>query len=236
MMSQESKSVFPYVVDWLSVLVGDDQVFEIRGIGSGRKYSGFYDRAHIREAAMHALSLTDRKERGQWACNGIYWTLNPLDPSVLARRANRIDVASRDFSPARDADVISRRWVLIDCDPVRTAGVSSDADELRAAFDVIMEVRDHLRQWISTDSIFAESGNGFHLLYRVDMPNDEASTKTVRDILRYLASKFDTERAKIDTSVFNASRICKLYGTVSRKGDSTEDRPHRRAGMSEVGA
>jgi len=27
--------------------------------------------------------------------------------------------------------------------------------------------------------------------------------------------------------VFNPARICKLYGTLSRKGDSTPERPHR---------
>jgi hypothetical protein len=32
---------------------------------------------------------------------------------------------------------------------------------------------------------------------------------------------------KVDQTVFNASRIVKLYGTVARKGDHTPDRPHR---------
>jgi hypothetical protein len=235
MMSDESKRSLPYVVDWLSVLIAEDQVFEIRGIGQ-QKYAGFFDHAHILSAAQQALHLTDRRERsGQYSCRGVYWTLNPLDPSVLSRRANRVDWVAKDFPLARDADVLSRRWILVDCDPVRTAGVSSAADELKSSFEMICDVREHLRSYFVTDPIFAESGNGFHLLYRVEMPNDDASTKTVKDMLRYLASKFDTDRAKIDTSVFNASRICKLYGTVSRRGDSTDERPHRRAGMSEVG-
>jgi hypothetical protein len=221
-----------YVIDWLSALIAEDQVFEIRGLGQ-RKFSGFFDHQHIREAAHAALRLSEARDRdGQYLCHGIYWTLNPLDPALLARRANRIAYVDRDFNLARDSDVIRRRWLLVDCDPVRTAGVSSTADELEAAFEVICDARDHLRAYLATDSVFVGSGNGFHLLYRVDMPNDEASTKTVRDILRYLSSKFDTPRAKIDTSVFNASRICKLYGTTSRKGDSTGERPHRRAGFA----
>lgn len=234
MMTQESRRTLPYTIDWLSNLIAVDQVFEIRGLGQ-RKFSGFFDHAHIKEAAIAALTLSDQTDRsGQWECHGVYWTLNPLDPSVLARRANRVASVGKDFALARDSDVIRRRWILVDCDPVRTAGVSSASDELLAAFNMICDVREHLRTWFPIDPVFAESGNGFHLLYRVDMPNDDASTKTVKDLLRYLASKFDTDRAKIDTSVFNASRICKLYGTVSRKGDSTDERPHRRAGMSEV--
>lgn len=225
-------TILDYVSDWLTHLISEDQVFEIRGLGQ-HKYSGFFDHAHIREAAAAALGLSEsRGTDGQWKCHGVYWTLNPLDPSILSRRANRVAYVGKDFPVARDSDVIRRRWILVDCDPVRTAGVSSSADELIAAFHMICDVREHLRDYLVTDPIFAESGNGFHLLYRVDMPNDDASTKTVRDMLRYLANKFDTPRAKIDTSVFNASRICKLYGTTSRKGDSTEDRPHRRAGVS----
>ena len=36
--------------------------------------------------------------------------------------------------------------------------------------------------------------------------------------------------------MFNAARIWKLYGTICRKGDSTEDRPHRVAKLLEVPA
>src|SRR5690606_276671 len=35
----------------------------------------------------------------------------------------------------------------------------------------------------------------------------------------------------IDPKVFNASRICRLYGTRACKGDSTPERPHR---LSEI--
>jgi hypothetical protein len=44
-----------------------------------------------------------------------------------------------------------------------------------------------------------------------------------------LARRFDDERVKIDTSVHNPSRICKLYGTFSKKGDHTQARPWRRS-------
>lgn len=230
----ESRKIVPFVQDWLSHLIAEDQVFEIRGIGP-RKWSGFFDYAHLHDASIQALELSDqRSPYGGYSVQGVYWTLNPLDPSVLSRRANRISIVDRDFALARDEDVIRRRWILVDCDPVRTAGVSSSQDELVASFDLICDAREYLRNMLPTDPIFGESGNGFHLLYRVDMPNDAASTKAVRDLLRHLASKFDSTRAKIDTSVFNASRICKLYGTLSRKGDSTDSRPHRRAGVSEA--
>src|SRR5581483_3191670 len=41
------------------------------------------------------------------------------------------------------------------------------------------------------------------------------------------AHLFDNDRVKLDRKVFNPSRICKLYGTLARKGDPTPERPHR---------
>jgi hypothetical protein len=72
----------------------------------------------------------------------------------------------------------------------------------------------------------ADSGNGYHLLYRVDLPNDRESLELVRGILEALAFRFDDDRVKVDTTTSNAARIWKLYGTTARKGDDTQERPH----------
>jgi hypothetical protein len=66
-----------------------------------------------------------------------------------------------------------------------------------------------------------------HLLYRVCLPNDEASTDLLKRVLEALAQRFNNDTATIDTNVFNASRIVKLPGTVAQKGDNTTERPHR---------
>src|SRR5262249_32077297 len=42
------------------------------------------------------------------------------------------------------------------------------------------------------------------------------------------------DAVKVDTSVSNAARIWKLYGTMACKGDSTPDRPHRMASILHV--
>jgi hypothetical protein len=46
-----------------------------------------------------------------------------------------------------------------------------------------------------------------------------------------LADKFDNNIVKVDTSVFNASRITKVVGTIARKGIESEGRPYRKACM-----
>jgi hypothetical protein len=75
--------------------------------------------------------------------------------------------------------------------------------------------------------IAADSGNGYHLLYRIDLENSAQSTELAKSYLAALASKFDDDTIKIDTTVYNAARIVKAYGSLAAKGDSTEDRPHR---------
>ena len=82
--------------------------------------------------------------------------------------------------------------------------------------------------------LLADSGNGAHLLYRIDLANDDASRDLVKRCLEVLASMFNDAVAQVDTANFNAARIWKLYGTMSRKGDSTADRPHRRAAIIEA--
>lgn len=67
------------------------------------------------------------------------------------------------------------------------------------------------------------------MLYRIDLPRDDNGL--VKGVLEGLAKQFDNDRVKIDTKVFNPSRIVKLYGTVARKGDSISERPHRRTGV-----
>jgi hypothetical protein len=73
----------------------------------------------------------------------------------------------------------------------------------------------------------ADSSNGAHLLYRVDLPNDKCAAGLLQRCLQALAFQFSNEEVAVDLTTYNAARICKLYGTLSCKGDSTPDRPHR---------
>jgi hypothetical protein len=74
------------------------------------------------------------------------------------------------------------------------------------------------------------SGNGHHLYYVLpEISNDEESRKCFQVLLNSLASEFDNEVVKIDTTVFNASRITKVVGTIARKGLKSAERPYRMA-------
>ena len=75
--------------------------------------------------------------------------------------------------------------------------------------------------------VLADSGNGAHLLYAINLPNDTDSTELVKNVLTALDFKFSRKSQQVDCTTFNASRLIKLYGTKSSKGDHTPERPHR---------
>ena len=155
----------------------------------------------------------------------IYFTLNEVNPALLARANNRVRNLSKKDSTTSDADILKRRWLLIDSDPDRPAGISSTNSEHGAALAKARQIEAFLNLEGWPVPILADSGNGAHLLYRIDLPTNDDGL--ISRVLKSLAAKFSGDGIKIDETVFNPSRICKLYGTVSRKGDNTPDRPHR---------
>jgi putative DNA primase/helicase len=162
----------------------------------------------------------------------LYTTLNPVKPDLLARAADRLERYAKVTTT--DADVLRRLWLLIDCDAKRPANISSTDAEHQAALDRAVQIRDWLHSLEWPDPVMADSGNGAHLLYKIDMPNDPSATQMVKAILEVLALRFDDEVVVVDRGVFNAARITKLYGSMACKGDDMPDRPHRRSAILAV--
>jgi hypothetical protein len=75
--------------------------------------------------------------------------------------------------------------------------------------------------------IIADSGNGAHLLYRIDLANDQEALAFVMGALAELDRRYSDDLVKVDLTCANAARIWKAYGTVARKGDSIPGRPPR---------
>ncbi len=200
----------------LGVLFEPDAVVELRGFVGRKTVSGYFDDHDVLASEAHSLNKNGFQ---------VYVTLNEVNPDLLARAANRI----REYpkGTTSDTDIVRIRWLPLDFDPVRPSGVSSTEEEKKAAEQLAREVRDYLMERSWPDPVVGDSGNGFHLLYRVDMPATQKSRDLVKDVLESLAFRFDNERVKLDTSVYNPARIWKLYGTVARKGDSVPNRPHR---------
>jgi hypothetical protein len=101
---------------------------------------------------------------------------SPINPASLTRTGNT----------AGDADIERRVRLLIDLDPERKPGTNSTAAEKQIARDQAEAVREYLKSRGWPEPMLCDSGNGWHLLYSVDLPNDVASTELVRNVLARL--------------------------------------------------
>ncbi len=222
------------IADALRCIIFPGSVFEIRALGcTTPEYRrphdehGYYDFDHINDAAAAAVRLGS-------ASGNVYFTFNPVNPDLLSRRANRVDVTRTKEPLTHDIDIACRWWMLIDCDPIRSDGISSTTPEWEASRDMATAIKQDLSRRGWPEPIRCRSGNGCHLLYRVDLPSDDASTALVKECLQALHAKHTSSLVKVDTKVSNAARITKLYGTKARKGDNTTERPHRFSGMEKA--
>ncbi|PWR73154.1 hypothetical protein ACKUB1_11690 [Methanospirillum stamsii] len=203
----------------LSVLFSPGQVVELRSLGDHTRYGYYTDMDRLARDAAVIDNMP--------GISGIYVTLNQVNPALLSRCANRIKTAGKKEPQTGDGDITNRCWLPIDIDPLRPSGISSSDKEHTAALNRAEIIRDYLFGLGFPDPVMADSGNGAHLLYRIDLPNDPESSDIVKGCLKTLDLFFSDTDCAVDTSVFNPSRIWKLYGTRSRKGDHTDERPHR---------
>jgi hypothetical protein len=194
-----------------------DGVFEIRCPATSKAtISGYFD--NHKKAAVEAVTLSGHVP-------AIYVTLNSVDPVLLARSANRLTSYAKNTTT--DKDIIRRRWLPFDFDPTRPAGISATDTEHQLAIDRAIQARDWLTSIGFPAGILADSGNGAHLLYRVDAPNNRDATDLIEGAIKVISEKFSDDSVKVDLSVHNPARIWKLYGTRVCKGDALPDRPHR---------
>ena len=153
-----------------------------------------------------------------------YQTINCVNPGCYSRGQHEALTANPKETTS-DKDIIGYNWILIDADPVRPSGVSATDLEKENAHTVARKVFYQLRKLGFCEPIVADSGNGYHLLYKIKA--ELSSKDTISDFLKVLDMWFSSDTVLIDTAVFNPARITKLYGTIARKGANTQDRPYR---------
>jgi hypothetical protein len=200
-----------------AVLLQPGAVAELRILDTPRgTVSGYFD---------NTPAFTQAAQQWSGKAPAVYCTLNPCTPALLARAANRLK--ERVKSTTSDRDIVRRGWFPLDFDPVRPADISSTDAEHDAALHRAEACAAWLTQRGWPDPVAADSGNGGHSLYRIDLPNDDASRALLQRCLEALAMYFSDSAVALDVSVFNAARIWKVYGTMACKGDNLPERPHR---------
>jgi AAA domain len=204
-------------------------IYEVRLLGvsaSGRSphdQSGYFDSP---DAVVKALSQAP-------FCKAAYITLNPVKRDLFYRCMNRFQPVQPGMCTS--ADSVERRLLLmIDVDPRRLSGISASREEAHAARRKAIQVLRHLELFGFPRPLLVASGNGVQLHYAVDLAADDHGA--IKRFLAALAAVFDdpvdcTPSAEIDTGVWEANRLCRVPGTVSRKGDHHPTRPHRVARM-----
>lgn len=202
--------------------IADDEPIELTAMSG--KWPWVYQCASI-ESHIHALETV---ERSVPRFSAVYMLLNPIDPAICARYPQNTWVKAEN-GRAADSNILARRALFVDIDPVRPKGISATNEERQAAFEAASKVRAYLEGHLGKDCIgFGGSGNGFFLLIAIEpvAPSKE-QTAQISEFLKLLQSEFGTAQVSIDNSVFNPARLFACPGTAKRKGFSTEDRPHR---------
>lgn len=198
----------------LLLLHDPEDIVEIRSIDSKPTLSGYF----------RADSPNIPGQIARYPGRTFYQTINCVNPGCYSRGQHEALTANPKETTS-DKDIIGYNWILIDADPVRPSGVSATDSEKENAHTVARKVFYQLRKLGFCEPIVADSGNGYHLLYKIKA--ELSSKDTISDFLKVLDMWFSSDTVLIDTAVFNPARITKLYGTIARKGANTQDRPYR---------
>jgi hypothetical protein len=187
-------------------------------------YSGVFS-----DPATLAVAAADVE--GKTREGNLYVTINPLTPRAQMNGA-RIRRAGSG-SATGDNDIARLRWLFLDFDPVRATNTCSTDAEKESARLVMERARDYFSGLGWGTPTVADSGNGFHMLFPVDMPNDPSSRGLIKSATARASAMLSTVSVKLDVSVCNPARIIRLWGTVNRKGQHSTDRPWRRSALLE---
>ena len=199
-------------------LGNEEQLFEVRIIKGNKKNPtvGYFTDVDLMLKQLHRQDIKNAN---------IYTVLNVIKPECYSRMAH--DVFIPNSNGTQNSDIAGRTWILVDIDPQRSTGISSTDEQVALSKSKAKEIYEFLKQQGFNDPVIAFSGNGYHLLYHVKMINTDEYNEKVKRFLYTLDNLFSDGSTNVDISNFNASRVCKLYGTLAQKGSNTKERPHR---------
>ena len=213
---------------WKIIATGSTSVLELRGLWPAGILPGnkaltqlFRARDYLSVDACKSAFEAEALRLNSLGYN-IYIVMNPINEFFQGNSAGDADISHRDL-------------LLIDIDRTEKKKEPATDDEVEAAKQVVDAIKEFMEERGWSDPIRVMSGNGHHLYYVLaDVPNDEESKLRVQQLLLTLAQRFNTDIVKVDTVVFNASRITKVPGTIARKGLESEGRSYRMAVLYEA--
>ena len=208
---------------WWEVFNPSSKLVEIRLLGKNT-YSGYF--TNIDTLIAQLRPLLDHNNYQYYGAMQAYFTLNEVNEDLYSREQRDVFV-KKPKSTTTDGDITRRRFVLIDLDPQRSAGISASNEEFEKAHMKCVDVYKYLLANGFKEPIITVSGNGYHCYVPCDMPNDDEHNELIKKFLQSLSNIFGGDDVEVDEKVFNPARIDKLIGTWAKKGADSKERPWR---------
>jgi hypothetical protein len=235
---------------YLSRLFKPGELIEYRALlwGSGGRGLYFTDLNRLSEV----VAKIDQDPRVQSS----YVVINPLKGRLIRERQLIVNpndeqveqaISGPGGQTASNTDVDRLTKIFIDCDTIRAPHLKETdpkeyerlqkepaTDEEKAkSKEVAQAVLAYLTELGWPSPYICDSGNGYHLLYDINLTNTATNWNIHGDCLKALKAKFDCETTHIDSTVYNPARLTRAYGSTTRKTQSadhtdTPERPFRR--------
>ena len=148
-----------------------------------------------------------------WNC---YVTINPQRAGVANTKV--------ESECTKDCDIASRVWLPIDCDPIRQVGTVATPEQRECAQLLSREIIG----WYTSEfpnhatPVHGCSGSGFQVLLPCNMDSSKSTDRAIGALLKWLGKEFNSDGAKVDPSVSNASRIMRILGTRAHYANSKD--------------
>lgn len=205
---------------WWNTFVGEGNFTEVRILGRF-SYSGYFRNFENLISQIEPYINMDDEQ--------IYFVLNSIDKDCYARPQCERFVKYPKVTTT-DSDIIRRKFLLLDFDPIRKSQTNSSDAQFELAHKKAQDVyRFLIKEKGFTDSIICISGNGWHIIVPVDLPCDEETNKVIKDFYTYMGSIFTDENIEFDEKVYTNARLTKLYSTWAKKGANVPSNPWRQS-------
>lgn len=204
----------------IALMKPNEELFEVRILREDSKvFSGYFNDVDVFMEQLNKQSLKGAN---------VYITLNEPNEACFSRKQkNQFLDVKKTIPTTGDSDIFGYDWLMIDLDPKRPTKTSSSDEELNSAKQVGNKIYKYMKELGFNDPLLAFSGNGVHLLYKVNMSVSDENRSLMEKSLKVLDYLFSTDDVEVDKKNYNPGRVCKLYGTLAQKGANDTTRPHR---------
>lgn len=204
---------------WWNTFVGEGNFTEVRILGRF-SYSGYFRNFENLISRIEPYTNMDDEQ--------IYFILNSIDKDCYARPQCEKFVKSPKVTTT-DSDIIRRKFLLLDFDPIRKSQTNSSDAQFELAHKKAQDVFRFLREKGWSEPIICVSGNGWHILVSVDLPCNKETDKIIKDFYTYMGSVFTDDKVEFDEKVYTNARLTKLYSTWAKKGANVPSNPWRQS-------